>query len=455
MQGLPSHIRQKDKTLYRAITVQGSENYEMLYMSGGAKHEMADRVVGIPADDFNVFAAMVFACADHAETFAALRKSDKLVRHIDVGTGPSLYAFIASLPYADELVSVDLAPANVQRLQAIVDKTVAPAPHWQAWLEIGAILYDIGSAQRLVEIDKNYPDLYDSLRHWPNLTAGQKKSTRKAIQTLPGWTEVASNPYDGIELKSELSAKLRPRLGDAIDDVEPLADLVETADIYTKVFYSESIDNTLEVVAHAETNGIQFAKPGALVVSAHMAKTDGYKGFFTPEELAENDSLKLVEFPASPHFFEVLVGELVATSDRYRILWQVLADSPEERRMVRQGQFYGGIAIVCGLADYKKADGSNKYENGIELAYKLEPAVRVLTYRSGKHHFVLNCLTTEIADILSEFAYKYVADDRESMSLAITKVPLRLPSNDRTLAAKNFDGPNAANSNPVKAFPLT
>jgi hypothetical protein len=428
VQNLPKNIRQQDKALYQSITPEGSQNYEMLYMSGQAKQ--AGQANGIPADDFNVFATMVYAFADHTPTFAALRNSNKVIRHIDVGTGPSLYSFIASLPYVDELIAIDLNPANIQRLQAIANQTVPVAAHWQAWLEIATVLYGIGSAERLVEIDHSYPHLYDSLRHWPNLDADQRRTVGGTLRTLSDKSKVASNPYEGIALSAELSAKLRPRVGDAIDNVAPLADLVGTADIYTKVFYAESIDNTLPVVAHAETNGIQFAKPGALVVSAHMAKTDGYKGFFTPEELADNSSLKLVEFPASTGFFEVLMGEIVAMSDKYRCLWQDLEHTPQERKMVRQGLSYGGIVIICGLADYKHADSSYKYQNGLELAQQLKQTIRTTTFRSGSQlePLIINCTISELESVVVDLIRSYCEQPQSSMSLAIT-VPL-LPTKD-------------------------
>lgn len=422
MQDLPRNIRQRDKALYQAITPEGSQNYEILYMSG----QVAS---GIPADDFNVFATMVYAFADHRQTLQSLHDAGSKVRHIDVGTGPNLYTFIASLPYADELIAIDLTPANIHRLRAIADRAAPLASHWQAWLEIAAILYGIGSAERLLEIDQNYPELYDSLRHWPNLNSDQRRITRGTIRTLSDKSKLSVNPYEDIDLQTELSAKLQSRIGDVIDDVAPLADLAGTADIYTKVFFSESIDNTLAVVAHAETNGIQLAKPGALTISAHMAKTDGYKGFFTPDELANDHDLKLVEFPASPRFFETLMAELVTLSDAYRSLWQDLEHTPQERKMIRQGLFYGGIVIICGLANYAYADGSNKYENGLELAQKLKSTIRTTVFKSDNQTpLTINCTLPEIESIVVDLIHSYCEEAQDFMSLSIA-TPL-LPTED-------------------------
>ncbi|HEU4716076.1 MAG TPA: hypothetical protein VFS14_04585, partial [Candidatus Saccharimonadales bacterium] len=136
MQNLPHPYRQKDKPLYQAITPDGARNYEHLYMSGDAADE-SNNVRGIPADDLNIFATLVFALKDRTRQFQRLRNSGRSVRHIDSGTGPSLYTFIASMPYADELIPIDVTPANIDRLTRIATGEDTLPAHWQAWLEIG------------------------------------------------------------------------------------------------------------------------------------------------------------------------------------------------------------------------------------------------------------------------------------------------------------------------------
>lgn len=422
MQDLPHSFHQKDKILYQALTTEGSERYEKLYMSGKASPDEDGAAMGIPADDFNIFATMVYAFAAHSEDLETIRTSMKAVRHIDVGTGPSLYPFIASLPYADELVSIDLSPANVERLEADADKATPLAVHWQAWLEIAAILYSIGSAQKLLEIDKNYPHLYDSLRHWPNLDDEKRNAVRETLRTLSDKSKLATNPYDNIDLQVELAAKLQPRLGDVLDGTGTLADLVGTADIYTKVFFSESIDNNAGVVAHAETNGIQFAKTGAIVISGHMTKTDGYKGFFTPEELAKNPDRKLVEFPASSRFFEELLGKIVALSDTYRALWEEIESISEDRKMVRQNLSYGGAVILYGTANHKDSHGHNKYENGLALLSAIEPEIRTVTVCLGPNQQVtatMNCAVSELKNTIDEMIDLYVLTNPNNVSIMV------------------------------------
>ena len=397
MQNLPDHLRQKDKAAYEAITLGGSKHYETLYMSGRATREDKPGYMGIPADDFNIFATMVYALADHSATFSA---SPVPIRHIDAGTGPNLYVFIASLPYADELISIDIAPANVARLKAIADGKVRLPKYWQSWLEIAVILFDIGNARNLAMLDKERPELYDALRHWPTMTRPRKDVVRAAVYRHVQRSGRQDNPYRGLDLQALLSQKLQPQRGDVLDGVEMLHALERSADIYTRVFFSESIDNSLEVVLHAETNGIQFAKEGALSISGHMSKTMGYKGLYTPGELAADSSKILVELPATPGFFEVVLGGLMELTDDYRVLWAGLGDSPEERKMVRQGLLYGGAVILCGKARYLKDDGSLKYTSGMALLASHAGSLRTVTIDGQS----FNCARWEVGRLVDELA---------------------------------------------------
>lgn len=417
MQNLPHPYRQKDKPLYQAITPEGARNYEHLYMSGDAADE-SNNVRGIPADDLNIFATLVFALKDRTRQFQRLRKSGRSVRHIDSGTGPSLYTFIASMPYADELIPIDVTPANIDRLTRIATGEDTLPAHWQAWLEIGGMLYDIASPAALLRLDAERPELYDKLRHYPNLRSDAKKRLQKAIRAFSHGQAKSPNPYASISLKAALAEKLKPRPGDILDDVEPLADLVGTADIYTHVFFSESIDNTLAIVAHAEANGIQFAKDGAFTLSAHMSMTIGYKGFFTPEELASNPEKKLSELPATPAFFEALLGELVSLTDEYRGLWETLTDIPEERKMVRQGMTYSGAVILCGNANYKNSDGSVKFENGPALLRALRHTLRTVISGEADEH-TLHCTIHDIGLAVNELTSRHFED---SATMATFKV---------------------------------
>lgn len=419
MQNLPHPYSQNDKPLYQSITPEGTLNYERLYMSGYAADD-TDNIRGIPADDFNIFASLVFALKDRADRFRRLHTEGKRVRHIDSGTGPSLYTFIASIPYVDELIPVDLTPSNIERLQHIARGALPLPNYWVAWLEIGAILFDIASPEALLRLDVEKPELYDELRHYPSLNKTAKKNLQKTIRKFVGTDSKRINPYVSVNLKTELTTKLKPRLGDILDNVAPLADLVATADIYTHVFFSESIDDTPAIVAHAETNGIQFAKNGAFVLSAHMSKTIGYKGFFTPDELANDPSKKLSELPATPAFFEALLGEIVQLTAEYRGLWESLKDGAEERKMVRQGIPYSGVVILCGDANYRKADGSIKYENGPALLRSLRHTLRTVVSEEMDAR-TLHCTVHDIGTAINELSAYHFDNNANKTSFHVLR----------------------------------
>lgn len=397
MENLPKGLHQTDRQQYLGLTLAGSQNYESQHLKGTAIFEGERAPRGFAADDFTVFATMIFAYKDNKDYFQFIRDSGKPVRSIGLGPGPSLYPEIAELPYVDESISFDLAPANVERIQAITEGRTPLEPHWQAWLEVGEMLYDIGSAENLIALDEDRPDLYDDLRHWSTLSDAEKEGVNEQLYDYIGDARPTDNPYKEINLHEELMRKLRPLQGDVIDDVQPLESFAGTAHIVRRVFFGESIDDTLEVVSHAENNAIQFAAPNALSVSAHISETNGYKGFFTPEELAREDK-ELVEFPATAMVFETMLGELVDLSDAYKPLWKRLEHAPDSRKMVRPESDYGNAVVLVGRVNYTNPDGSLKYNNGQELADAIAPNLQKVTTLLGK---TLYCHESE-ADIYAD-----------------------------------------------------
>lgn len=416
MQNLPHGLVQTDRLAYQALSHEGSENYETLYMSGKAVEKKENFPRGISADDFNVFATMIYAYADHSAVFRATRKLGKSIRHIDAGTGPNLYTCIASLPYVDEFIAVDLSPANIERLHAIVSKKTHIPAHWHAWLEIAALLYDIGSVKALVALDAARPDLYDQLRQWPNLSARQKAITRKAVYKQVRIQAPSRNPYAQIDIHRDLVKNLHPHKGDILDDVEPLSHLIGTADIYTGVFFAESVDDKLEVVAHAVANGIQFAKENALVISSHISKTTGYAGFFTKEELQSTPGKQLVELPGTAKLFETIAEQVVVLTNTYRQLWENLEEGSEQRKMVRPGSVYGSAVILCGKANHRNPDGSNKYENGPELLRAIKDLVRTVTVTLVS---VMHCAASEVQEVAEELTNAHTVTGNTRISASI------------------------------------
>lgn len=426
MENLPHSKYQKDKSVYLNLTRAGSQHYETLFMSGLAKAEGETTPRGIPADDFNVFATMVYAFADHRTEFQAIRDVGKRVRHIDGGTATSFCTFIASMPYVDEMISIDLSPANVDRVKEVVEGKTPLGSHWYAWLEIAAILHDIGDAHSFVTFERERPHLYDKLRKWPILNDEEKQIVYTDIYNCINVPLFPRNPYVGINLQEELISKLKPRNGDIIDDIEPLQDLVGTADIYTRVFFSESVDDTLEVVAHAETNGIQFAKNNALSISAHISKTSGYQGFYTPEELQADPTKHLKELPGTAKLFEKMIEEVVILSDAYRVLWEGLEENNSvERKMMRPNSSYGSAVILVGRANYKRSDGNIKYPRGATLVEAIRDDVRkiraTIPDASGRSTQVtMHCLKEEAQQIIAEITGSSLSQKGEDIVVSVT-----------------------------------
>jgi hypothetical protein len=405
MENLSRHgLSQQDRLKYFKLKLDGIDNYENLYFSGKARNERGE-FTGIPVDDFHVFATHLYAYADNMPYFNAIRKKGKRVRHIDVGTATNIAPFIASLPYADEMISVDLSPASVMKLQDMVTGQKPLAPHWQDWLELGAILYNIGDAASLRQLDTQRPDLFDQLRHWPNLDIDKKAVAEAEIYAELGILFSPQNPYKGINLQDEFSRKLTPRLGDILDDVDSLTDLERTAQILTQTFLSESISNQLPVVAHAQTNSVQFAEDDALWLSGHMSRTRFYKGFFTTEDLERNPNQKLVELPATAPFLEAMISQFVDLKGNYRMLWEDLGDAPEHRRMVREDS-HGGAVIFYGRVNHRDNDGMLKYRGGKDLIKSIQRRAVVV---KGDAEQILYCILNETPQVVKEFKDKRVA----------------------------------------------
>ena len=402
MQNLPNSLAQKDKPAYESITPAGSRRYEMLYMSGRAKEKDESAPRGIPIDDFTIFATMVYAFADRKDQFRKLKEHGKKVRQIDIGTGPSLYTFIAGLPYADECIAIDIAPANIAHLCSY-STWLTPLPaYWHSWLEIAAILYDITSPNNLVTLQSKNKELYDQLRHWPTLKLATQNNIRTAIMNSLDIRPSSDNPYSGMNLASETFQKLRPLKGDVIDDTKSLLELCGTADICTRVFFAESISSNLEIMAHAELNSVLFAKQGALSVSAYMTDTSGYKGFFTPKELAANKNKIFSELPATSGLFRLLAEQLITLDDAYDLLSEQLQYSSEDQKMVRQGLGYSHATILCGTTKALGPRNIPLYSHGLQLLETVQDHI-VYTPRPGdpdKHKIqpqFIYCTTAEVA----------------------------------------------------------
>lgn len=385
----------------KGVTPEGSRKYADLYMSGEAPGEDG-RPKGIPAEDFHNFATEVFLLKDNHDEFTAKRAAGETITQLDFGSGPNIYNVIAGLAEMDKTVSVELAPSNIQTLNSYKDTSQELPAYWNAWLDLGVLLRDLGSADELLALDKEVkvdglnlanepylsPDsegrinLYDSLLKWPLLSEDTRDIISDQIymesDTLPDFD---NNPYRDIQgegLQNVLARKWTVRQGDLYnplgdDRVPSIADLAGTAHFNTATFVTESTTAQLPKVLHAEAQKVQFSKPDGFWVSSHIAKTTGYNGFLTEGQMEENPDLEHEECPMSRNLIQAAMGKIVKQDDRYSPLSS--GEVAEHRRMVRPGKQYSEAVIVSGRVDYLNQQGEVKYNSGIEFMNEIRPMV--------------------------------------------------------------------------------
>ncbi|HEU5047828.1 MAG TPA: hypothetical protein VFT64_08300 [Rickettsiales bacterium] len=294
----------------------------------------------------------------------------------------------------DKSISVELAPSNIQTLNNYKDTNRELPQYWNAWLDFAALLHDIGNPYALLSLDKEvavpgldvanepdlYPDgqgrinLYDSLRKWPLLSEGTKDLIRQKIYDEVGVTPAADNPYKAVQeegLQNVLARKWEVRQGDLFnplgdDRVPSVEDLAGTADLNTAKFVTESNTRKFANVLHAEANKVQFSKKDGIWISAHMAGTEGYGGFLTADQIADNPDLEHEECPMSRGLLTRVMGEIVKQDPRYLGL-TAAGPVPEHRRMVRPGKQYSEAVIVAGRVDYLNEQGQLKFNNGVSF----------------------------------------------------------------------------------------
>lgn len=394
---------QADRDLYLdqdMLTPEGSRQYANLYMSGTAPDEEG-KPKGIPAEDFNNFATEIFILKDHQQELEAKRRAGETITQVDSGTGPSIYNIMAGLGYMDQAISVELAPSNIKTLNDYKTPGKPLPEYWNAWLDLGVIIDDMGSPEKLLALDKEvkitglniaqepnlYADikgqinLYDSMRKWPLLSEKTKTVIRNKIYEESHITPNLKNPYKAIQeegLQNVLARKLQVRQGDLFnplgdDKVPSVADLAGTAHFNTAVFVTESNTRELPKVLHAEANKVQFSKPDGIWVSSHMAGTEGYGGFITAEQLAENPDLEHEECPLSRGLLTNMMGEIVKQNPRYLSL--TAGAVPEHRQMVRPGKQYSEAVIISGKVNHLSERGTPKFENGTEFMNKVRDSV--------------------------------------------------------------------------------
>ncbi|HEU5047691.1 MAG TPA: hypothetical protein VFT64_07600 [Rickettsiales bacterium] len=115
--------------------------------------------LGIGAEDFEMFVAVVLGTKQQRHIYDQIHARGGQVTHVDLGTGPAPENLIAAIGYADKSIAVDLSPGNLAYLEDIKNPKTPLEPHLQAWLEMATIIYDLGSVQKLIELDRKIPDI--------------------------------------------------------------------------------------------------------------------------------------------------------------------------------------------------------------------------------------------------------------------------------------------------------
>jgi hypothetical protein len=386
MQNLGGSQTDRDNYL-NEVTVKGSRQYANLYFSGHPNGEEK----GIPAEDLHNFVAGVLIAKDHAAGWQAQKLQDgKKITHIDFGTGPNLYNIIAGLPHVDEAIAVELAPANIEVLNGYKDSNQPFPDYWNAWLDLGAIAYDLGNSESFLALDKEVHidglegkvNLYDALRKWPLYDNNTKALIRGKIYEESGINPNPENPYLNIQaegLQTVLAQKLTVRQGDLFnplgdDTVPSVADLRERAHFNTATYVTESNTRLLPQVLHAEVNKTSFSRPDGVWKSDHMSGTQGYGGFIIPEQLAENPDMEHEECPLSKGLLRKVMSEIVNQDSRYDAL-TADGEMSDDRKMVRPGKQYLQSVIVAGGMNHLDRLGQPKFNTGTEFMNHIRESV--------------------------------------------------------------------------------
>jgi len=330
----------------------------------------------------------------------AKEKGKPLGRHIDVGTGPNILPAIMSSPYVDKFISIEKSPSNIARLNQVTHGEGELPEYWKAWKDVCVVMYGIGSAEKLDALSRNESvlittdkgkeltgvQIFESLQNWGinkerlgELENDRQHAGRTTAHIVPDdvkkaiWKQFVGpdNPYANIDLKQHLKQKFKVVEGDVFEGVSALEGYEGSANILTKFYVTESITADRRIFAHGEVNWLKLAvdkgkgnpKENAEIFSAHDEKTVAYDTFYSEEEIKQNPLATLEELRATRGYFVAKAKPMI---DFHQGVPQggIVHSGTEGRGGFRDDT---GIAVISGTANYKNPDGTDKFNDGLEL----------------------------------------------------------------------------------------